>query len=260
MLLLPSLRWIALSAALSAVAAVAHADDRTESPATIEPPALPGVGAHDPRMRIDPNAAPWRAVGKLQASAGSFYMSCTGTLVGPSTVLTAAHCLYSPRTRNYLPASSFHFLVGYDGDQPKGHAQGLRFVVAPGFDPTNPMKTPGSDWALLTVDRPLGAADRRLTLLDRPPEIGATIMIGGYSQDRRYVLTADSTCRVIGWNVDTAGRRLLRHNCTGTHGVSGAPVLVQDAGVWRVAGVDIIAETSGPGGYAVMLDEVRSRL
>ena len=36
--------------------------------------------------------------------------------------------------------------------------------------------------------------------------------------------------------------------------------LVQDAGVWRVAGVDIIAETSGPGGYAVLLDEVRSRL
>src|SRR5260221_208620 len=170
-------------------------------------------------------------------------------------VLRAAHCLYSARTRNYLPASSFHFLVGYDGDQPKGHALGLRFVVGPGFDPTNPMKTPGSDWALLTLDTALGTVDRRLTLLDRPPDIGATIMISGYSQDRRYVPTAGSACRIIGWGTDSTGQRLLHSNCTGTHGVSGAPVLVQDHGIWRVAGVDVAAEIGVASGHALLLDE-----
>jgi len=260
MLLSSSLRRIALSATLLFAAALAHADDRTAPAATIEPPRLPGIGAHDPRIRIDPNTVPWRAVGKLQSNVGSFAMSCTGTLVGPSTVLTAAHCLYSPRTRNYLPASAFHFLIGYDGDEPAAHTVGRRFVVGPGFDPKNPMKTPGSDWALLTLDRALGTADRRLTLLDRPPEIGTPIMIGGYSQDRRYVITADSTCHILGMSVDDTGRRLLRHDCAGTRGVSGAPVLVEDHGVWRIAGVDILAAASGAGGYAVMLDEIRSRL
>jgi V8-like Glu-specific endopeptidase len=250
MRLLPSFRHVALSVALSVVAAPAHAEERTAPAATIEPPRLPGVGAHDPRIRIDPNTAPWRAVGKLQSNVGSFYMSCTGTLVGPSIVLTAAHCLYSPRTQNYLPASAFHFLIGYDGDEPAAHAVGRRFVIGAGFDPKNPMKTPSSDWALLTLDSALGTADRRLTLLDHPPEVGAAIMIGGYSQDRRYVITADSTCHILGWSVDNAGRRLIRHDCAGTRGVSGAPVLVQD----------ILAAVTGAGGYAVMLDDIRSRL
>src|SRR5579885_1399649 len=43
-------------------------------------PVLPGIGATDPRIRIDPNTVPWRAVGKLQATAGGLYESCTGTL------------------------------------------------------------------------------------------------------------------------------------------------------------------------------------
>ena len=30
-------------------------------------PLLRGVGAHDPRGRLDPDKLPWRAVGKLQA-------------------------------------------------------------------------------------------------------------------------------------------------------------------------------------------------
>src|SRR5258708_6182505 len=260
MSVLGSLRRIALSAALSVFATVAHADDPTEPSAKIEPLRLPGIDAHDPRIRIDPNAAPWRAVGKLQASAGSFYMSCTGTLIGPSTVLTAAHCLYSARTRNYLPASSFHFLVGYDGDQRKGPPWGPRFVGGPGFDPTNPMKRPGGAWAVPPPDPALGTADRRLTLPDRPPDTGATTMIGGYSQDRRYVLTADSACRIIGWGTDSTGQRLLHHNCTGTHGVSGAPGLVQDHGIWRVAGVDVAAEIGVADGYAVLRDAVRPHL
>jgi protease YdgD len=29
-------------------------------------------------------------------------------------VLTAAHCLFNIRTRQYFPPSSLHFLIGYD--------------------------------------------------------------------------------------------------------------------------------------------------
>src|SRR4051812_28658296 len=79
------------------------------------PPLLPGVGAHDPRQRVDPNTAPWRAIGKVQANTGNLHTSCTGSLVGPATVLTAAHCVYNPRTGRNFPPEALHFLIGYDG-------------------------------------------------------------------------------------------------------------------------------------------------
>lgn len=134
----------------------------------IERPLLPGIGDHDPRLRIDPDAAPWRAVGKLQAAPGSFHMSCTGTLIGRDVVLTAAHCLFNPRTQHFLPPRDFHFLGGYSGERMAGHARGVRYVIGPGYDPGDAM-TRGADWALLTIDHPFGAGDRILPLLGHPP-------------------------------------------------------------------------------------------
>ena len=93
------------------------------SPATgITVPWLLGLGAHDPRSRLDPDKTPWRAVGKLQVPSISFYQSCTATLVAPATVLTAAHCVFNPRTQRYHLAGSLHFLIGYDGSRYAGHA------------------------------------------------------------------------------------------------------------------------------------------
>jgi V8-like Glu-specific endopeptidase len=64
---------------------------------------LPRIGAHDPRIRVDPNAVPWRAIGKLQAASLNLRETCTATLVGPSTVVTAAHCVFNRRTQRNFP-------------------------------------------------------------------------------------------------------------------------------------------------------------
>ncbi len=41
------------------------------------------------------DASPWEAVGRLNIGGNSF---CTGALIAPDIVLTAAHCLYNSDT------------------------------------------------------------------------------------------------------------------------------------------------------------------
>lgn len=216
---------------------------------------LPGIGAHDPRVRIDPAAAPWRGVGKLQATSGNLHQSCTATLVGLRTVLTAAHCLFNPRTRRYFPPSALHFLLGYAGGDYEGEGTGTQIRVASGYDPRQPLKTLGRDWALVRVDAALGTPDRILRIRPTQPEPGARVMIGGYSQDHRQLLTADPTCRIIGAARDAAGDPVLRHDCAATRGASGAPVLVQDGAGWGIGGIDVAAEKGAAAGIVAIVVE-----
>ena len=248
------LRMVAGASALILIAipAVAEPD--------LTPPPLPGVGAHDTRIRVNPNAAPWRAVGKLQATSGGLHESCTGTLIGPDTVLTAAHCVFNLRTRhNFLP-ESLHFLVGYDGDDYAGHAVGVRLVTGPGYDPLQPQRTRGSDWALLTIGARLGAPDRVLAIRSEPPSVETRIMIGGYGQDHPLVLMADPQCRITGRAADGNARPLLVDNCAATRGASGAPVLVADGKDWRIAGIYVAASTEAQIGIVVPLADVQAQL
>jgi protease YdgD len=223
-------------------------------------PLRPGIGAHDPRVRVDPDIMPWRAVGKLRGISGGLVVNCTGTLVGPALVLTAAHCVVNPKTRRYFPPRALHFLLAYDSGTFAGHAVATRLTVSAAYDPAAAGTTLGSDWALLTLDEPLGTPDRVLAIEPIPPAPGTPVAIGGYSQDHARLLLADETCRVVDFAVDRRGYRLLRHNCTGTNGTSGAPLLLQEHGAWRVGAVQVAAKRGAAGGIAVLLDEVREKL
>jgi protease YdgD len=254
------MKGAAISLLLVGLALAAGPADGAAAAADLPPLLLPGVGAHDPRQRIDPNTAPWRGIGKVQANSGNLHISCTGSLVGPTTVLTAAHCLYNPRTGQNFPPEIVHFLIGYDSGAYAGHAVVRAIVTGPGYDPLEPRRTMGSDWALLTLDKSLGTPDRVLAIRAAPAETGAIVTTGGYSQDHPLLLTVDPECRIIGQVKDAAGRKLLRDNCTGTHGASGAPILVREGGIWRIAAMRVAAEMGVASGIAAILDEPRKRL
>ncbi|MBP2297841.1 trypsin-like serine peptidase [Azospirillum picis] len=205
--------------------------------ARAEQPLLPGVGQADRRAPVDAAEAPWRSVVRVQTNLAG---RCTGALVGPRTVLTAGHCLFNPRTRRFLQASSLHVLFGYDRGAYSRHATVVRVETDPSYDPAAARPDEAGDWAILTLSEPAPASVPPLPVQAAPLPAGTPVMLGGYSQDRSQILMADRDCRVLG-----GGRGLLVHDCSATRGTSGGPLLVRaDGGKgqgWAVAGVGVAA-------------------
>ncbi len=242
-----------LGTGVAAIVLATMAEDAAAQPA----PALPGVGQRDPRVEVDAGEAPWRSLGKLQATAGGMRTVCTATLVAADKVLTAAHCLFNRRTENFYSPSSMHFLLAFARGQHEAHGRVVSFTTGTDYDPASPDRTRGSDWAVLTLDAKDQMPEATLPIRLAPPAPGSLVAIGGYSQDRGFTITADRDCHIVAHVADRAGRKLLRHDCTATRGVSGAPVLMLEGGAWRVVGINVAAARDGPGGVATTLIEAR---
>ena len=201
---------------------------------------LPAPAA-DHHAVVDADGYPWSSVGKLFNSIGG---ACTAAAIAPDKVLTAAHCLYAFRTRRFLQPDSIHFLLGYARGDYRIHARVASYAVGPGYDPADETRTAARDWAVLTLAEPLPPAVRPLALAAGVPPTGTAIEIGGFAQDRAYLMTADTHCRLLG---PSAGTPVLAHDCVIAHGDSGAPLLATTAdgavqafavtvGFWTVGG------------------------
>ena len=223
-------------------------------------PILPGIGESDRRGRVDPQQAPWRALGRLQAAVGNIRIICTGALIGPRLVLTAAHCLMNPRTLAPFRPADLHFLLGYQQGGFAAQARGAGVTLGPGYDRANVRSNVGNDWALVTIDRALGTPDRLLGFAVEPPSPGTPVILGGYSRDYAEVITADISCRILGIRVDPARRPVIRHDCEATRGASGAPLLVHEGQSWRIIGIAIGAGVGTEGGIASSTLEVLETL
>jgi protease YdgD len=211
---------------------------------------LPGLGPGDGRVRIDPAAWPWTAVARLQIPGVS---RCTAVLIGPTKALTAAHCLWERRLGHFAPADTIHVLSRYTAGGFAGHTVAASYQVSPGFNPTRPDADRAADVAVVTLAEPLGGGV--LALAAAPPP-GAPAMLGGYNQDRAEVIEADTACHVV-----AVRSALLVHDCAGTRGTSGAPLLVRGPdGAWRVAGLQVAAFTGHSGGVAVAASVLQDAL
>jgi protease YdgD len=186
----------------------------------------------DHRARVDISAYPWSSVGKIYNSTGG---ACTGSLVGPNKVLTAAHCIFNARTRRFIRPELIHFLLGYAGGRYRANVIIEHYEIGLGYDPAASVKKPAADWAVLTISTSLGEEFRPLDLAYAPLVKNASVMLPGFAQDHAFVVTADTDCHIVG---TYEGGSLIVSDCVALHGDSGAPIITADAkGNFHVVGV-----------------------
>src|SRR5215469_15716841 len=64
------------------------------------------------RKVIEQVSPPWGSVGQINIAGYRRRVECTGSLIAPNVVVTAAHCVIDPFDRKPFPVDEIHFLAG----------------------------------------------------------------------------------------------------------------------------------------------------
>lgn len=161
----------------------------------------------------------WEAVGRVDmAGVGT----CTGTLIAPDLVLTAAHCIVDRRTARPLDPGTVTFRAGLRDGVAVAERPAKRAVIHPGYRlaDVNSWENALHDLALLELAAPITTSTADPFVVDTPSRRGSTVSVVSYARGRNEALSRQRQCSVLG---KRSG--FIAFDCDVWFGSSGAPVL-----------------------------------
>lgn len=173
----------------------------------------------------------WEAVGKLMLGDRGF---CTGALIAPQLVLTAAHCLFDKESGARIDPSQIKFLAGWRNGRADAYRGVKQAVAHPDYTygGEDSLDRVANDIALIELDQPILLPSVRPFEVAAAPAAGDKVGVVSYAQDRADNPSLQQECGVMDKQTD-----ILVMTCDVEFGASGAPVFQFQDGVPRVVSV-----------------------
>lgn len=183
----------------------------------------------------------WEAVGRLDIGGKGF---CTGALIAPDRVLTAAHCLFDKTTGRRVDPNGIEFLAGWRNGRASAYRNVRRVVVHPEYDysASASWERVRTDLALLELTQPIRNTRIEPFATAEQPGKGDRVGVVSYARNRADAPSLQEVCNVLGLQ-----KGVLVTSCKIDFGSSGAPIFSFDenGAVRIVSVVSAMAEVSG---------------